>query len=430
MAWTIGEGVWNYYLSIGQSPFPSVADIGFFSFPILVFVGLILQPSSKNTQNRVFLILDSLIVMGALLSIAWFLLLGALAQAADETVLAKFLSLYYPITDVALVSCLLFLLLRGAGNVYQVPARRMGLLLLGVGLCIFAASDFLFNVLSNQGTYVIGSPVDLGWSLGLMTMGVGAYLRRFLPSSVAGNASAEYVEDSNQGLSFGPTQLLPYLLLLTLFAMLGFNVLSSDKTQQSIRPVFLIATLVVVGLVIVRQIMTMQENEHLMQKHLNTHKELEKVYNEVEKRKTDLEVGIAHLKEVQTRLANGDVRARAQIMGGDLWPLATGLNLMADRMMRFEHNQRYAQKLVQAVGDLSLTLEGSRVSRVPVVVPPSCLEIPEMHRLLAVMGLRPPVGTPSTQKSSSPPTYQQPQQPLASQVAQNNFPYFTQRSTP
>ena len=51
----------------------------------------------------------------------------------------------------------------------------------------------------------MGSPVDLGWSLGLMTMGVGAYLRRFLPSSVAGNASAEYVEDSNQGLSFGPT---------------------------------------------------------------------------------------------------------------------------------------------------------------------------------------------------------------------------------
>ena len=89
VAWTIGEGVWNYYLSIGQSPFPSMADIGFSSFPILVFVGLILQPSSKNTQNRVFLILDSLIVMGALLSIAWFLLLGALAQAADETVLAE-----------------------------------------------------------------------------------------------------------------------------------------------------------------------------------------------------------------------------------------------------------------------------------------------------------------------------------------------------
>ena len=47
-------------------------------------------------------------------------------------------------------------------------------------------------------------------------------------------------------------------------------------------------------------------------------KKLEKVYHEVECRKIELELGIGHLKEIQTRLANGDVRARAQIMGGDL----------------------------------------------------------------------------------------------------------------
>src|SRR5260370_6291876 len=28
VAWTIGEGFWRYYVEVGQSPFPSLADIG------------------------------------------------------------------------------------------------------------------------------------------------------------------------------------------------------------------------------------------------------------------------------------------------------------------------------------------------------------------------------------------------------------------
>ena len=90
--------------------------------------------------------------------------------------------------------------------------------------------------------------------------------------------------------------------------MLGFNVLSSDKTQPK-HPSRIPHCNASGGRLGNRTSdYDYARNEHLMQKHLNTHKELEKVYNEVEKRKTDLEVGIAHLKEVQTRLANGDVR--------------------------------------------------------------------------------------------------------------------------
>jgi hypothetical protein len=253
-----------------------------------------------------------------------------------------------------------------------------------------------------------------------MTMGVGAYVRRFLPSTTKGNAIEGRTEGSIQELRFGPAQLLPYFLLIMLFVMLGFNVLSSDKTQQSIRPVLLIATLIVVTLVIVRQIMTMQENDHLMQEYINAHKKLEKLYLDVENRKAELEAGITHLKEIQTRLANGDVRARAQIMGGDLWPLATGLNLMADRMMRSEHNQRYAQKLIQAIGDLSVALEGRGSSKFPVVLPASCLDVLELQHLLTVIGLTPPAGPPST-----PTTFQR--QSLA--PSGTNFPHPSQRTT-
>src|SRR5947199_4802107 len=145
VGWSIGECFWRYYVARGQNPFPSLADGGYTTFSPLVFCGLILQPFSGNkAHKRVFFLLDSLIAMGALLSIAWFLLLGSLAQSPAESVLAKFLGLYYPTTDVALLSCIIFLLLRGQDRLYQTPARRAGLLVAGLGLAIFAVSDFYF----------------------------------------------------------------------------------------------------------------------------------------------------------------------------------------------------------------------------------------------------------------------------------------------
>jgi len=399
IAWGIGECFWRYYVAHGQSPFPSLADLGYASFSPLVFWGLLWQPfSSGGARRRLFLVLDSLIAMGALLSIAWFLLLGSLAQTPAESILGKFLGLYYPCTDVALLSCVIFLLLRGHDRVYLARARRVSLLVVGLGLSVYAASDFVFNVLVNMGLPVEGIWIDLGWPLGIMTIGVAAYLRRFLPASTAGSDEEKQEVRRTRQLSFGPAQAVPYLLLALLFLVLAVNVFSSDKTQQDIRPVLIVATLLVVGLVIVRQVVTIRENDRLMQEQVAIHKQLEQVYQDISRRKAELETGVTHLKDVQTRLANGDVRARASIISGDLWPLANGLNLMADRMMRSEQRQKYAQKAIKALGDLSLALE-QRGNRIPFVLPASCLDAPpELHHLLRVMGLKPASRTPPLQR--------------------------------
>ena len=401
VAWGIGESFWRYYEALGQNPFPSLADFGYASLPPLVFSGLILQPSARRDQRRRFLLLDSLIATGALLSIAWFLLLGSLAQTPAESVLAKVLGLYYPTVDTLLLSCTVFLLLRGSGNAYQASARRISLLVAGLGLCVFAASDFLFNVQQNIATYVEGTWIDLGWPLGMMTMGVAAYLRRFLPA-ISGEALEQQLKQRANQLRFGPAQALPYLLLVGLFCVLVFNVLSGQSTQQSIRPVLVEATMIVVGLVLVRQILTLLDNALLVRKQTATLQELEGINQSIAKRNTLLEEGVTHLKDIQTRLANGDVRARAHIMSGELWPLAIGLNLMADRMMRSERSQSDAQKIAKAVGDFSQTLERSRSGSL-LVLPASCLHIPEMHRLFLALGLKPAPETPQSIPHSVPP---------------------------
>jgi hypothetical protein len=403
IGWGIGESFWRYYVANGQSPFPSLADFGYTTFSPLVFLGLILLPSSASKAHKhKFLLLDCLIATGALLSIAWFLLLGSLAQSPAASPLAKFLGLYYPTTDVALLSCITFLLLRGENQAGLTAPRRISLLIVGLGLSIFAASDFLFNILLNLGVPVDGSWVDLGWPLGIMTVGVAAYLRRFLPHGMTKSLPAKQERENIEQIGFGPSQAVPYLLLLVLFLVLSINVVSPDPIQQSIRPVLIIAAFIVIGLLIVRQIITIQENSYLMRIQVTTLKELEQVYQDVAKRNATLETGVTYLKEVQTRLANGDVRARAQIMDGELWPLATGLNLMADRMMRSDQNQRYAQKILNAIGDLCLALEKKK-SNMPLVLPPSCLEtLPELQRLLLILGLR---SEPEAPPQPSTPSY-------------------------
>ena len=390
IAWGIGECFWRYYIAHGENPFPSLADIGYVSFFPLAFSGLLLQRFARsNTIRHAFLLLDSLIATGALLSIAWFLLLGSLAQSPAQSVLGKFLALYYPMADIALLSCTMFLLFREHSSDHQLNGRRLSLLLVGCGLGIYAISDFSFNTLQNMGLPVDTSWVGLGWPLGMMTIGLAAYFRRFLPAGATLNVADEQRNRYSRQPAFHLAQTLPYLLLFLLFTVLSINVLSDTLLQEHIRPVLIGATFVVVILVIIRQIITARDNVRLMQEQVETLEKLERVYQDIERRQINLETGVAYLKEIQTRLANGDIHARARVMNGDLWPLANGLNIMADRMMRSEQRQKYAYNLIMSINDLSNALE-RRSDDAPFVLPASCVDAPwELNRLLQIIGLKP-----------------------------------------
>ena len=406
LMWGFGESIWRYYILTNQSPFPSYADIGYTSLPPLVFVGLLILPNSGKKSRRILMLLDSLISMVALLAIGWYLLLGDLAlHSTVEDQLAKFLGLYYPTTDVALLSSVVILLLRGQGRLYQANARRVSLIVVGIGLCFFATSDFIFNVQQNVNLYVEGTWVDLGWPLGLMTIGLAIYLRRFLPLTPADKIEQRLRRRSERA-SFGPGQLLPYILICILFALLMLNVFSNDSGQRDIRPVLLCATILVVGLVIVRQIFTLLDNERLARRQDDALQRLELANKRIEEqarmiaeRNTELELGVNHLKDVQARLANGNLRARARLNGGELLPLAAGLNLMADRLIRSEQIEVYAQRLSKALTELSIAIDRYRVGG-PFILPPSASEFAEINSLLMSMGLKEEVGAAYQRRSS------------------------------
>jgi hypothetical protein len=392
--WAVGEGFWRYSIFIGQTPFPSQADIGYSLFPALAFIGLLLLPAPDSKSRRIVLVMDSLISMGSLLSIAWYLLLGSLAQAPGEANLAKFLGLYYPTSDIALLSCIVFLLLRGQqGSAYQATARRVSLLVVGLGVCFFVGSDFVFNIQQNAGTYIEATWRDLGWPLGMMTMGVAAYLRRFLPAT-----PSEVIERRLslrlEYTASNPFQFVPYILLGLLLFALSLNVLSSDISQQAIRPVLLFATVSVIVLVVVRQILTLWDNMLLSHRQAEALEHLARVNQRVEEQShhiaehnAELERGIEHLCRVHASLANGDLRARAALARGPLMPLAGSLNLMAERLTRMAQSNLYAQRLTTALKDLSIAFE-RHMAGATFIIPPSCEAYVEIHHLLAAMRMK------------------------------------------
>ena len=416
--WGLGESFWRYYVSIGQAPFPSMADIGYSAFPLFIFLGLLLQPPAESGSKRLLVVMDSLISMGSILALAWYLLLGSLAQAPGEANLAKFLGLYYPIADTALLSCVVFLLIRGQGRTYQAAARRLALLVVGLGLCFFVTSDFIFNIQNNANIYVEATWIDMGWPLGMMTIGVAALLRRYMPSTPA-YVLEERVERHSLRNLFSPTQFIPYILLGLLLLALALNALSTDPAQLAIRPVLLWATMGVVALVVARQIFTLWENARLSHAQAEALIDLSKANQrvaeqaqEISEHSAELERGIIHLKDVQAQLANGNLKARANLHSGELLPLAGSLNLMAERLMRLGQMNIYTQRLMRALGDFCLALE-RRSTGGPLMVPSSCTEFTEINRIILSLQSRSGLtALPTTNPLSHP--YPQPStQPLA-----------------
>jgi hypothetical protein len=387
LAWGMGETIWRYYISINQSPFPSLADIGYSFFPVFVFVGLLMLPTANLQGRRFVLIMDCLITMGSILAIAWYLLLGSLAQAPTEPNLAKFLGLYYPLSDTALLSCIIFLLLRGQeADAPQAWARRLSLLVIGMGLCFFVMSDFIFNIQQNAGTYVEATWIDLGWPLGMITIAIAAHLRRY-PPAILRRTEAVSGEKTNI-YTLNPLQFLPYVLVLALFVTLSINVLSSDKSQQAIRPILVIATLSVVILIIARQVFTMWENSQLLKSQTEAFNRLQLVNKQIAvqsqqitQQNAELEQGINHLKGVHASLSNGNFRARATLPRGILWPLAASLNLMAERWSHVGQDLQHAQRLRGALEQLTGIVE----RKAPILFMDMYEDLPEISHLITAL---------------------------------------------
>ncbi|WP_197059287.1 bifunctional diguanylate cyclase/phosphodiesterase [Cryobacterium sp. MLB-32] len=143
-------------------PVPSPADIGFLSFYPLMLAALAIPAIGQLRHVGWPVVLDGAVgSLGAGAVLAVLLNPVLVAAVSAEMSLATTVATAYPMFDLLLVAGFVGI---GAAQGRNV-GRRWTVLVLG--LVTFAATDVFYALLQLSGTFVVGSPVDAGWAVGL-----------------------------------------------------------------------------------------------------------------------------------------------------------------------------------------------------------------------------------------------------------------------
>ena len=247
MAWSLGQVVWTYYeVSGAAAPFPSFADIGYLLAVPLALAAVWTMSVRSSRSSWVVALLDALIIAGGLLAISWPLVLGpSWKDAASSSTFELALTLAYPVGDLVVVSAVLLAIMRTDRNRDAIP-----LLPIAGGLIVLGVADSIFVWTTLQGTEQAVSVADLGWTAGYLILLLAAAQ---YPLPVASGRAEHHMTPSLRRAA------LP-LTVVSLAWLVRMILVATDQPEDQ----FLTAiTVLTVALVLVRFLMTMQENQDL-----------------------------------------------------------------------------------------------------------------------------------------------------------------------
>lgn len=255
--WTLGMTMWAFYRTVLDTPIPSpsVADIGFFVFPIMAVPATLILGNAKPGNTRrittrhfwVIALLDALVIAGTLLSVTWWTALGAVAGSSEvHTVLGLVVAVGYPLTDFVLLAMVLLLWALG----HFPPWARTQSRLLGLGITMLAISDSLFAYLVYTGTAEIPIIADAGFIAGPAFVALAAVAADDPPHEPRRRFLGERVH-----------LLIPHALI----AAVGTGFAVALLAGQKIDPVAVGICISIMLVGIVRQMYTLVENSVLIE---------------------------------------------------------------------------------------------------------------------------------------------------------------------
>lgn len=219
-------------------------------------------PLLKTTRVRI--VLDSAMILLAAITFSWYFFLGPALLQGNEPLLVRMVSAAYPCPDLVQILCLLLLLLR----VRSKPLRP-AVLLLCCSLLLITVCDALFDYQMAQGSAPAMTLLEGGWLGAYLLVGLTAQaLRRTgqehqsTPQIMPGPTSAQTASVLWIWLALLPYTLVPAVLLLTFFLWQNAGVDGTLRSGVSLGAILL------VGVVFVRQLLSVQET-HLFSKHLS-----------------------------------------------------------------------------------------------------------------------------------------------------------------
>lgn len=171
LCFVLGDGVYDVYqFGLHRAiPFPSVADAFYLAgYPFLILGVVYLTGRRPGGGNGVREgLADAGIVTIGALALSWHFVMGSYATDATAGALAKGVALAYPVMDLGVLFIVAQGLIFGA-------ARRATHVFLAAAMVAMVVADSVYDVLVLHGGYSVGNPVDAGWLINYVLVGVAA----------------------------------------------------------------------------------------------------------------------------------------------------------------------------------------------------------------------------------------------------------------
>jgi diguanylate cyclase (GGDEF)-like protein/PAS domain S-box-containing protein len=167
LTFAAGDTTYNLLTTVlrQQDAFPSVADVFYLVTCVLQNVGMILLARAMTAGRERTNVVDSVILTLGIGVLYWIFLINPYVQDPQLGLLAKAISVAYPLSDVLLLSSV----------ARVVSARRTpAVTLLALGSAGLLISDVVYGLGQLNGSWQIGGPIDLGWIVLYASWGLAA----------------------------------------------------------------------------------------------------------------------------------------------------------------------------------------------------------------------------------------------------------------
>ncbi|MDM7935391.1 MAG: response regulator [Methanothrix sp.] len=221
------------------------------------------------------------------------------SEEADTVTLA--LSIAYPVMDLVMLFALLELLFKKMQRAYRKP-----LLIMAGGIISLIVTDALFMRRTLDGTYVPGELLDMGWPLAYVLMGLSGIAMVEAVNRADFSAASELKPRYEQLM--WPLY-LPYLSAAGAFILL---VSSRDQTVGLSFASLAWAVGLIIGMVIARQILVMNENARLFSEAQREIAERQQAQREIARLNQDLESRVLE-RTAQLEAANRQLQSEILI---------------------------------------------------------------------------------------------------------------------
>jgi PAS domain S-box-containing protein len=302
-SFTIGDLIYAYVeVVLKEDPFLSLSNYFFLAYYPLFLLGIFSLPAIKFAYSERFkMMLDTGIVMVAAILVFWSLIIDpAIQERGNVDILTLFIYIVYPVADLILLFSVLELLFK---RIYQ--NERTPLLFLAGGMLSLIVTDCIYFRLSWEDAYAAGGLLDLGWPLAYILIGL-AGMSQADAVSKGSLLPAEDVQPRYGQLTW--PLYLPYICAAGAFALLIWSHNHSIGLSFS---VLSWAVAIIVGLVVVRQILVLNENVKLYHEAERDIRERKRAQQEIIRLNEGLERRVAQRTE-ELETTNRELQCEVQ----------------------------------------------------------------------------------------------------------------------